>query len=145
MATLGERLLKEAAKHIGEEYYHGADVDFEAPNYSGPWDCAEFVSYVVYRVTGKVLGCLDDDVDLADVEPFTGGWRRDIRDEHGVRRIEVEQAIHTPGAILLRYPRLKHVVFSDGEGGTIEAKSASAGVCRSGAWGRGWNYACVIE
>ena len=143
MTDYGSQILLEAAKHIGEEYVYGADVPFDNPDYKGPWDCAEFCSWVVYQVLGKVLGCLNNEAALEDLEPFTGGWRRDIVEENGITRVEVREALWTPGAILLRYPNRKHVVFSDGSGGTIEAMGREYGVRKASAWERGWNYAGV--
>src|SRR5512135_1240506 len=43
----GNDFLTLAATKIGQEYVLGANAPFEDPDYDGPWDCAEFVSWVV--------------------------------------------------------------------------------------------------
>jgi N-acetylmuramoyl-L-alanine amidase len=130
----GEDLLELAATRIGASYVYGADVDLNDPNWGLPgndeqsWDCAEFCSWVVRQVVGKLYGCLDSDSDNPD--PWTGAWARDAR-KGTVISIPVKQAANTPGAILLRYRQGgHHIVFVAEDHGTIEAKSASWGVCR---------------
>jgi hypothetical protein len=60
MALTGKSILVEALSHLGEEYYwrvkpNGSTVvaDYDNPEYgrglAGGWDCAEFVTYCVYR------------------------------------------------------------------------------------------------
>jgi N-acetylmuramoyl-L-alanine amidase len=139
----GQDLLDLAATRIGEEYVYGADVDLTDADWHGPWDCAEFCSWVVNQIVGKLYGCLGPDSDNPD--PWTGAWARDVRNRT-VIKIPVKQAVKTPGAILLRYrPGGHHIVFSTGDGGTIEAKSASWGVCR-GTVGNSanWDYGILI-
>ena len=51
----GQDIVNEAKKHLDEPYKYGANVPFEDPNYKGPWDCAEFCSWVVYQVSKIVL------------------------------------------------------------------------------------------
>ena len=124
----GQDFLDLAVTRVGEEYVYGADVELNDPDWHGPWDCAEFCSWVVKQITGKIYGCLDPDSDNPD--PWTGAWNRDCRNGT-VKCIPVEQAADTPGAILLRYRQGgHHIVFVGSHRSTIEAKSASWGVCR---------------
>jgi N-acetylmuramoyl-L-alanine amidase len=139
----GQDFLDLAVTRIGEDYVYGADVPLDDPDWHGPWDCAEFCSWVVNQVVGKLYGCLDPDSDNPD--PWTGAWNRDVHNGT-VKSIPVEQASKTPGAILLRYRQGgHHIVFVASNGSTIEAKSASWGVCR-GAVGSlaNWDHGILI-
>ena len=116
MNPTGQDLLKQAEESIGDEYVYGANVDISDPNWPGPWDCAEKITYDVYWVTKRIFGCIDN------------------------------KAAKTPGAILLRYRQGgKHIVFVVGNGTTIEAKSEHYGVCR-GKVGNlaSWDYGILI-
>jgi hypothetical protein len=125
----GQDLLDKAAEKIGQKYVYGANVDIFDPSWSTSWDCAEFCTWVAYQVTRAIYGCVDND-DANDLEPYTGGWRKDVK-RGTVIGISVAKATKIPGAILLRYREGgKHIVFSCGDGTTIEAKSARYGVCR---------------
>jgi hypothetical protein len=144
----GEDLLKLAASRIGGAYVYGANVDLNDPNWGMSegqnWDCAEFCTWAVKQITGKTYGCLDN-ADTGDPEPYTGGWKKDVR-KGVVKQIAVNKAVRTPGAILLRYREGgKHIVFSAGDWGTIEAKSEFWGVCRGtvGNTSR-WDYGILI-
>jgi N-acetylmuramoyl-L-alanine amidase len=139
----GQDLLDLAATRIGEEYVYGADVDLNDPDWHGPWDCAEFCSWVVNQVVGKLYGCLDTDSDNPD--PWTGAWARDCR-KGKVTVVSVKKAAHTTGAILLRYRQGgHHIVFVTKDRGTIEAKSTSWGVCRSHVGSlENWDYGILI-
>jgi hypothetical protein len=140
----GQDFLDLAATKIGQKYVYGADVPLDGSDWNGPWDCAEFVTWVVRQVTGKLYGCLDPDSD--DPDAWTGAWARDVR-KGIVIGIPVGKATVTPGAILLRYgipDCSRHIVFSDGCGGTIEAKGALYGVCRSKVEGRVWSHGILI-
>lgn len=122
--TTGQDFLKLAATRIGEEYVFGAVVDLDDPNWHGPWDCAEFVTWTVKQVTGKTYGVTSDN------DPWTGAWLSDMRSGK-VQRIDVYKAANIAGAILLRrHDGRGHIVFADGKGGTIEAKGTMWGVCR---------------
>jgi hypothetical protein len=142
--TTGQDLIDLAVSRIGEEYVYGANVDLDDADWHGPWDCAEFCTWVVKQVTGATYGCLDN-ADTSDPEPYTGGWRKDVR-KGIVISIPIKQAIRTPGAIILRYREGgKHIVFSIGDGATIEAKSTTWGVCRSRVGNTAnWDYGILI-
>ena len=143
MMPTGQDLLNQAAKSIGEDYVFGADVPLDGSEWHGPWDCAEKITYDVFKVTGKIYGCLESDSDNPD--PWTGAWASDVR-KGKVISIPVSQAAKTPGAILLRYRQGgHHIVFSTGDGSTIEAKSASWGVCRGSVGSQAnWDYGILI-
>ena len=54
------------------------------------WDCAEFMSWLVYQVGGVLYGCVDDKGDPATVEAYTGAWQTDLK-KLG-KRVPKEQA-----------------------------------------------------
>lgn len=137
----GKQLLEAAGKHIGEKYVFGAIVPFENSNYKGPWDCAEFISWIVYRVTGIKIG-------IRGREAYTGYWAKDAA--AFCRKITINEASQTYGAIVFRSPGFKgikigHIAFSDGRGGTVEAKNTREGVCKSSIEGRAWEYGLLIN
>jgi N-acetylmuramoyl-L-alanine amidase len=139
----GKSFLTLAATRIGEEYVYGADVDLDDKNWHGPWDCAEFCTWDVKQLTGHIYGCVNNHASNPD--PYTGGWKQDV--ESGlVIGISVSRAFKTAGAILLRYrPNGKHIVFSCGDGGTIEAKGTAYGVCRATVGSTSsWDYGILI-
>ena len=145
MTITGKDLIELAESRIGEEYIYGANVDIFDPDWHGPWDCAEFATWIVYQVTGKVYGCVDNG-DTEDLEPYTGGWKRDVV-RGVVKKIPVAKTVDTPGALILRYRQGgKHIVFSCGNGRTIEAKSSMWGVCRAyvgSTWN--WDYGILVS
>ncbi|GEJ44110.1 peptidoglycan-binding protein [Chryseobacterium sp. ON_d1] len=137
----GKQLLEAARNHIGEKYVYGAIVPFENSDYKGPWDCAEFISWIVYQGTGIKIG-------IRGKEAYTGYWAKDAA--AFCRKITINEASQTYGAILFRPPGYKgikigHIAFSDGKGGTVEAKSAKEGVCESTIKGRQWEYGFLIN
>ena len=137
----GQYILDLAAKHIGEDYVYGTSVDLNDPDYSGPWDCAEFCSWVAKQITGKLYGCLHPD---ANPDPWTGAWFADMHSGK-VNQISLQTAYSIPGAILLRFSKAgHHIVFSDGKGGTIEAMGTDYGVCRGHTAGREWDYGITV-
>ncbi|HRF79997.1 MAG TPA: peptidoglycan-binding domain-containing protein [Flavobacteriales bacterium] len=144
MAT-GNELLKIARKHIGERYILGALAPKDNPNWKGPWDCAEFVSWVVYQAIGELHGCARNNGKPASADAYTGYWARDAKKT--LQRIPVAEALRTPGAILLRVPApglIGHIAFSDGVGGTLEAHSSKYGVIEGGTKGRRWDMGLLI-
>lgn len=145
MATARE-LLRVARRHVGESYVLGALAPKGNPRWSGPWDCAEFCSWCVFRVTGKLFGCRPNGAganpDRADA--FTGFWGEDARRLGKV--ISVGQAVATPGAFLLRLPgsAIGHVAISAGNGKTVEAHSTKHGVIEGDAAGRRWDCGVLV-
>lgn len=140
MAT-GKQLIDLAAKHIGEKYLLGATVSFENAGYKGPWGYAEFISWIIYQASGIKLGLTNNNFSIKT-------WNTDVA--KSCRKISISEAAQTYGAILFRSPGYKgmtagHIVFSDGNGGTIEAKSAQDNVCKSVIKGRPWEYGLLVN
>jgi N-acetylmuramoyl-L-alanine amidase len=57
--TTGNDLLRLAETRIGQKYLNVL-VPKDNPNWSGPWDCAEFASWVVFQKVGKLYGCTNN-------------------------------------------------------------------------------------
>lgn len=145
MAT-GNDIVAEAMKHLGEEYILGADVPFENPDYKGPWDCAEFCSWVVYQVSGLVYGCVDNSKPIKKLEPYSGGWYRDGM--ASTQKVPYQVAVKTPGAVFVRKPidgKVGHVAFSQGNGKTIEAMSSRYDVTEKSPDNRVWQVCFLID
>lgn len=151
MAT-GKDFLDVAAKHLGEKYDgNGPLAPKNNPNYKGAWDCAEFVSWCIYQITGQLFGCNNNHGNPAAADAFTGYWQRDL-EQGTVTRRPWQEAAAIAGAILLRYPpsvpnnkRSGHIVFADGRGGTIEAKDTHSGVVRYRInSGRPWDTGVLV-
>jgi len=145
MAIRGRRILQLGRKHIGELYVLGSLVPKNNPQWKGPWDCAEFASWLVFQAAGVLYGCESNSADPGSADAFTGFWARDV-ERLGVR-ISLEQAARTPGAAILRNPQpgaVGHIVISDGRGGTVEAHSTKAGVIASTISGRRWDAGILI-
>jgi N-acetylmuramoyl-L-alanine amidase len=137
--STGKQFVELASKHIGEKYILGSKVPFKNANYTGPWDCAEFISWCVYQVSGLLVGVKGD-------ESYTGFWGDDATTK--CTKISIEEAAITSGAILLRVPTkamMGHIVFSDGNNKTVEAMSTKRGVSKGEISGRTWHMALLIN
>lgn len=136
----GEDIVRLAERHLGEKYVLGTRVPKDNGAWKGPWDCAEFASWIVYQATGKLFGCGFSAASPAVADAYTGFWARDARQFDCV--IPVDEAVRIPGAFVLRISKksqLGHIVISDGKGGTVEAHSAKLGVVRNKLAGRPWD------
>ncbi|WP_255428033.1 peptidoglycan-binding domain-containing protein [Ramlibacter cellulosilyticus] len=137
--STGDDLLAVAAQHLQERYVLGARVPKDNAGWTGPWDCAEFASWCLFQVSGKLFGC--DRVDKPAVaDAFTGFWKRDATAASCTVPVVVAKA--TRGAFLLRFPApslIGHIAISDGKGGTLEAHSTATGVIRGKVDGRRWD------
>ncbi len=115
-------------------------------NWKGPWDCAEFISWLVFQEGGVLFGCTDDAANPAQADAYTGAWQRDVGTK-GIS-VSVDQAAATPGGIVLRFPpgpgEMGHIALCDGNGGTIEAKGRRYGVVADTVHGRTWNAGVLI-
>jgi hypothetical protein len=145
MPSTGSEIVRIARRHLGERYVFGAPVPKNNPQWAGPWDCAEFASWLVFQTLGQLYGCADNSCDPAMADAYTGHWARDA----GAigRRITVDEAANTPGAAVLRAPTagvIGHIVISDGKGGTVEAHSTRRGVLEDRLSGRRWDYGVVV-
>lgn len=142
----GAELVALARTRIEQPYVLGADVPLDDPDWAGPWDCAELASWLAFRATRRLFGCIDNSAPIPRAEPFSGGWAADIR-TGVVQSIPIEEAFSVAGAVLVRAPakaRIGHVAISDGDGGTVEAHSARVGVAKRKARGRVWTHAGLI-
>jgi N-acetylmuramoyl-L-alanine amidase len=141
----GDQVIQLARRHLGERYVLGVLVPKDNPNWKGPWDCAEFVSWATFQTATTLYGCDRDHGAPATADAFTGFWDRDARNKG--RIISIEQAARTPGAALLRLPQIGatgHIVISDGAGGTLEAHSPGDGVIQSTIAGRRWDMGILV-
>lgn len=141
----GEGILRLARKHVGQNYVLGFTVPKNNPQWRGPWDCAELLSWLVYQVASILYGCDKVSGDPATAGAYTGYWQSDSL-KRGIR-IPVERAARTPGAAVLRIPQAGatgHIVVSDGRGGTVEAHSTRQGVIESTLAGRRWDTGILV-
>lgn len=141
--TTGDAILAKAKEHLGEPYIFGARAPMANATWRGPWDCAEFASWIVYHATGILYGAEpEDNPMLADA--YTGFWAEHSYDDG--TRIPIEKAVTIPGAMLLRIPdhRTGHIAISDGEGGTVEAHSRARGVTTAHVAGRRWDCGVLV-
>lgn len=144
MATNND-LVKLANKHVGETYILGAFAPKNNPNWKGPWDCAEFASWLVFQTTGLVIGCTNNNDNPSRADAFSGAWARDAIASQ--RTVSIGQAKATKGAMLIRKPApggIGHVAISQGDGTTVEAHSAKEGVCNRQVDGRRWDLAMLV-
>ncbi len=144
--STGQDIIKLAKTRLGQRYLLGARVPMNNARHAGPWDCAEFVTWVVYQLTGELYGCDSNAGNPASVETYTGFWHRDVNDGR-VRSVSVDEASRTVGAILLRSPRpgkIGHIAFVNSQRTTVEAHSASRGVTSDKVDGRRWDFGILI-
>jgi hypothetical protein len=141
----GQDLVALGNKHLNEAYVLGAFAPKDNPNWRGPWDCAEFVSWLTFQCTGSLLGCTKNTADPALADAFSGAWARDAKVAD--RRISIGQARATAGAVLVRRPTgsgIGHVVISRGDGTTVEAHSRLRGVTNDKVDGRHWDLCMLL-
>lgn len=140
----GDDIVAVAERHLGEPYILGARAPMANSDWRGPWDCAEFASWCLYRATGILFGVRPaDDPVLADA--YTGYWSEDARARGA--EVSVDDAARVSGALILRLPARNvtgHIVISDGAGGTVEAHSRNDGVVRLGVDGRRWDCGILV-
>lgn len=144
--STGKDLLKLAETRIGEKYVNVL-VPKDNPSWHGPWDCAEFASWVAYQKVGRLYGCTDNAGNPAITEAYSGAWVRDAND--GTLGTADQAAANiTPGVVLIRRPpmpgKMGHIAISDGNGGTVEAAGTGLGVRRGKVEGRQWHFYALI-
>ena len=134
-----------AATKLGQKY-ENILVPKNNPTWQGPWDCAEFVSWVAYQVTGKLYGCDKQNRNPATTEAYSGFWVDEA--VKAGSKLKVAEAAITAGSILIRKspaPKVMgHVAISDGAGGTIEAAGVKIGVIRGKVSGRDWTHCMLL-
>jgi hypothetical protein len=141
----GKDVVSLASKHLNEAYVLGAFAPKDNAKWKGPWDCAEFASWVTFQTTGLLLGCTNNNDAPARADAFSGAWARDAA--LAQRSISLGQAKATAGALLIRKPPPKgigHVAISRGDGTTVEAHSAAKGVSNHPVDGRRWDLAMLL-
>ena len=134
----GDDIVILGDKHVGEPFALGALVPKNDASFKGPWDSAEFVSWLYYQTFGILYGC-----DSAD--EHCDFWDRDANKKG--RIITIEEAKSTPGAAILRLAgngEIGHIVISDGNGGTVEAHGREDGITNSVVDGRRWDMGILI-
>lgn len=142
----GNDIIDLAMTKVGQKYVLGARVHLANPNWSGPWDCAEFVSWACYHAYKAVVAVRPPNIQTG--ESYSGWWHEDAVKLNGV--IPVAEAIATAGAILIRKPgyndlKIGHVAISRGDNTTVEAHSAKVGVAvRVDADKRPWSSGFLI-
>ncbi len=134
-----KELLELVTSQDGDSYVFGVEV---RPSESDPeaFDCSELIEWACSRL---------------DVEPRMpdGSWyqARHCRTQNTL--IEVEEAIHTAGALLFLFssspyegprPKRSHVAISQGDDRTFEARGRLYGVGFFDARDRGWTHAARI-
>ena len=144
MAT-AQAIIRLAKQHVGEKYVLGAKVPKGNPEWTGPWDCAEFTSWLVYQATETLFGCRPKTKGPDVADAWTGFWMEDAKKANAL--ISIAEATATAGAFLLRAPEggaVGHVVLSTGDGKTIEAHSTKRGVIEGKVDGRRWHTGVVV-
>lgn len=141
----GYDIVALARKHIGERYVNVL-VPKDDSSWKGPWDCAEFASWLVYQVAGVIYGCTNDSDPPHVADAYTGAWQSDAKTKG--KMVSISEATGTPGAFLLRYPpapgEMGHIVVSDGQGGTVEAAGTATGVVAGKVSGRRWDTGVLV-
>jgi len=140
----GAEVVALARTRIGQAYVLGSIAPKDDAGWAGPWDCAEFASWLVYQATARLFGCASNTAKPAQADAWTGYWTRDA----ATCSIPVADALSTAGAFLLRSPPAQgvpgHIAISDGKGGTVEAASRTLGVIAGTALGRRWDMGVVV-
>lgn len=142
----GEKLLQLARQHIGEKYVLGVTVPKNNPNWKGPFDCAEFASWLTYQTASILYGCNNDSAPPETADAFTGYWDRDANSVG--KKVGIDEAARTPGAFVLRAPQpgaMGHIVVSDGNGGTVEAHSTGRGLIAFTLADRRWDTGILVR
>lgn len=143
---LGSDILAKARVHLGEKYILGARAPLQNANWSGPWDCAEYCSWLAYQTYGIVFGCGTQNIAKAD--PYSGYWAKEAASSD--RKISVALASRIPGAFLIRKPvstpveRIGHVAIAIGDGRVYEAAGAKLGVRIGPIDGRRWDIGVLL-
>ena len=141
----GDDIVTLGDKHVGDPYILGSLVPKDDADYKGPWDCAEFVSWLYYQTFGILYGCANNKGNPHTADAYSGYWGRDAQELGHI--ITVEEAKATPGAVLLRLAgngQIGHIVVSDGNGGTVEAHGHADGVINSVVDGRRWDMGILV-
>ncbi|MDB5110562.1 MAG: hypothetical protein JWR67_1676 [Mucilaginibacter sp.] len=143
--TTGKDIYDKALTRKGQSYIEGTLVPKDNPNWTGSWDCAELCSWAVYQVANLMYGCTNNRALPSHADAYTGAWKDDAH-EKGII-ITAQKAAGIVGAMVLRAPTSQlggHIVVSDGQGGTIEAKGKKWGVVQDTLNNRRWDYGILV-
>src|SRR2546426_10507346 len=77
MPVKGERILRLGRRHIGESYVLGSLAPKNNPRWTGPWDCAEFASGLVFPAPPGLYGVAADSNEPGGGGAYTGDWARE--------------------------------------------------------------------
>jgi len=139
----GKDILKAAERHLGEAYVLGTPVNYDDPDYAGPWDCAEFASWCFWTAAQIRFGMRKEGSKWG---AYSGHWATDA--EKNKVAIRPSEAAWVAGAVLVRIPVSKvisgHVALSDGDNGTVEAMGAKYGVTRGKIARRAWDLGVLV-
>lgn len=146
MSGSGQDIIDVGTSRVGQTYILGAVVPLDNPNWTGPWDCAEFASWCTYQAYGMVFGA-GRAAKISKAEPYSGHWYSEAQAKGRV--ISWKDALAIPGAVLVRAPtagRIGHVAISMGDGDrTLEARGAAFGVdIFKKAAQRPWGIGCLL-
>lgn len=143
----GQEIVDLGKKHLGEQYILGSIAPKDNPDYTGPWDCAEFVSWLVFQITGKLYGTVNDNTtDPSAADAGTIYWANEVA-KGNVTVVSVDEAASTIGGILLREAGEGldgHIVVALGDGRTVEAHGHADGVVINIVAGRRWTHGILI-
>src|SRR5665213_1902096 len=79
----GENLLQLAKKLPGEHYILGAKVPKSNTSWKGPWDCTEFITWIIFRISGKLYGCNNNLENPALANTYAVYWRDNAAANNG--------------------------------------------------------------
>jgi cell wall-associated NlpC family hydrolase len=127
----GKAVISKAMSQSGDPYIFGTEVDLGDPD-PDAFDCSELVQWVCAQL------------HISPTMPDGASNQYEHCKRYGTVLL-VSEAVSTPGSLLFRlYATGNHVVISQGDGSTIEAKGAAYGVGVFSTAGRGWNAAALI-
>lgn len=143
----GRSLASLLLTKLGQKYVFGAAVAKDNMNWIGPWDCAEFVAWGIFQLTGRTLGCRSSAAPngIRYWNSYTGYFAEDL--PLFATKISADEAAYTIGAIALRPPtskRVGHIAVSRGNNSSIEAYDTQHGVISTEflksnrGWGSYW-------
>jgi hypothetical protein len=136
------KLVQKLLPHQGEKYVLGAIVPKEHPDWIGPWDCAEFVAWGIYQVSGRLVGCRPAQAPngMPYYNAYTGWFGQDL--PSCAVEVTEDEAAEVPGCLALRIGRgegqIGHIAVSRGGNQTIEAAGRRERVRCKRLKGRTW-------
>lgn len=139
-----QRIVDLAREHISEQYLLGAQAPYTNANYQGPWDCAEFTTWLVYQACDILLGCQPRSATKGNA--YTGYWYDDAVN-FGLK-IDWQDALKQPGYMVCRRATsslIGHIAVSVGNGrDVVEAAGKNLGVREHTGLGRPWDIGIRI-